>query len=110
MNATATAPARQRKPRPKAPRSIKLIMAPTATMAGLLKITVGKGETYYLLTVAPADYGKGFLLEKVDPADMASYHVNIDGDKRACDCKGFLKWGHCKHADGLAALVADGRM
>jgi hypothetical protein len=67
-----------------------------------------RSETYYLLTRTAADYGRGFLLEKVDPRDMASYHVNLDGDKRACDCKGFLEWGHCKHADGLAALTAAG--
>jgi hypothetical protein len=22
-----------------------------------------------------------------------------------CDCKGFLRWGHCKHRDCLAALL-----
>ena len=43
-------------------------------------------------------------------ANGETYHVNLDGDKRTCECKGFLKWNHCKHADGLAALIAAGRL
>jgi hypothetical protein len=85
-------------------------MAPTYSMPGLLQITVGQAATYYLLSVTPADFGRGFRLEKVDPADMAAYAVNLDGERRTCDCQGHAKWGHCKHADGLAKLVAEGRL
>jgi hypothetical protein len=64
----------------------------------------------------PADRGAGglrpgFKVEKVGPeADGAAYHVNIDGDRRTCECKGYLRHGHCKHGDGLAALLAAGRL
>jgi hypothetical protein len=58
-----------------------------------------------------ADFGRGFLVEKIDTAaQTAAYHVNLDGDKRTCECKGHLRHGHCKHADGLAALIAAGRL
>jgi hypothetical protein len=31
--------------------------------------------------------------------------VNIDGDRKTYECKGYLKWGHCKHSAGVAALI-----
>jgi hypothetical protein len=59
----------------------------------------------------PADFGRGFLVEKVGiDRDEAKYHVNIDTARRSCECKGFLRHGHCKHADGIAALIAAGRL
>jgi hypothetical protein len=111
MNATATAPARQRKPRPKPARSIRLAVRPEFNGLGIVQITVGTERADYFLTLIPADFGKGFKVEKIglhenDPP----YHVNIDDDKRSCECKGFLRHGHCKHADGLAALVARGQL
>lgn len=108
MNATAPAPARQRTPRPKPARSIRLIMAPTDTMPGLLRVTVGKEATDYFLTHLACDFGRGFQVEKIGGKEV--YHVNLDGERRSCDCKGHTRHGHCKHADGLAVLVAAGRL
>jgi hypothetical protein len=72
---------------------------------------VGKQEADYYLTELPADFGRGFLVEKVGlNAAESKYHVNIDADKRTCDCKGHAHHGHCKHADGIAALIADGKL
>ena len=63
------------------------------------------------LTPIPADFGRGFRLEKIGlEANGEAYHVNLDGDRRSCECKGFGRWNHCKHADGLAALIAAGRL
>jgi hypothetical protein len=111
MNATATARARQRRPRPKPERRIRLCVRPDGQSAGVVRITVGQDEADYLLTEIPADYGRGFQVERVglDCAE-AAYHVNIDGDNRTCECAGFLRWNRCKHSDGLAALVAAGRL
>jgi hypothetical protein len=111
MNATTPALARQRKPRPKPARSIRLEVRPEGDGLGIVRITVGNQYADYFLTPIPADFGRGFKVEKVgllvnDPP----YHVNIDGDVRTCECKGFLRHGHCKHADGLAALIAAGRL
>ena len=101
---------RQRKPRPKPARSIKLLVHPTAENAGVVRITVGKEAADYLLTLIPADFGRGFLVEKVCFDAPAAYHVNLDGDKWTCECPGFVQHGRCKHSDGLAALIAAGRL
>ena len=111
MNATTSAPASQRKPRTKPARSVRLEVGPEGNGLGIVRITVGKEYADYFLTILPADFGRGFAVEKIgltcnDPA----YHVNIDCEKRTCECKGFLRHGHCKHADGLAALIAAGRL
>jgi hypothetical protein len=110
MNATPNAPARQRKPRPKPARSIRLCVRPTAENVGVVRIAVGNESHDYLLTEIPADFGRGFLLEKVCFDAPAAYHVNIDADKRTCECHGYNRWQKCKHSDGLAALIAAGRL
>src|ERR1043166_6614521 len=109
MNATVTAPARQREPRSKPARSIRLTLKPFEGNPGVVRVTVGKDQADYFVTEIPADYGRGFKVEKMGD-ESAAYCVNIDGDNRSCECKGFWRWHHCKHADGLAALVKAGKV
>src|SRR5579883_2645099 len=109
MNATQTPSRRQRKPRPKQARSICLRVKPREQATGLVRITVGKEQADYFLTELPADFGRGFQVEKMGlEVKEGAYHVNIDGQTQTCDCKGFSRWSHCKHSDGLAALIAAG--
>ena len=96
-------------PAPKPARFIRLCVRPPPENAGVLRITVGNESADYLLTEIAADFGRGFLLEKVCFDTPAAYHVNIDGDNRTCECPGFLQHRHCEHSDGLAALIAAGR-
>ncbi len=111
MNATATAAVRQRKPRSKPARSIRLALAPFGGNPGVVRITVGKDTADYFLTEFPADFGRGFTVEKVGTdGEPDVYHVNIDADSRTCSCKGHARWQRCKHADGLAALIAAGKV
>jgi hypothetical protein len=111
MNATATAAPRQRKPRAKPARFIRLEVRPEYNGLGIVRITVGKEHADYFLTIIPADFGRGFKVEKIGlHCNEPPYHVNLDGDKKSCECKGFLRHGHCKHSDGLAALIAAGRL
>jgi hypothetical protein len=111
MNATATAPARQRKPRTKPARSIRLCVRPEDNGIGVVRITVGKEHADYFLTLIPADFGRGFKVEKIGfDCRESAYAVNIDGDKKTCECKGHARHGHCKHADGIAALIAAGKL
>jgi hypothetical protein len=111
MNGITSAPARQRKPRPKPERVIRLCIKPEGKAPGIVSIRVGNEAADYFLTAVPADFGRGFLVEKVGiDRDTARYHVNVDGEKRSCECKGFLRHHHCKHADGIAALIAAGRL
>src|SRR5262245_11115526 len=110
MNATESPAPRQRKPRPKPARHVSLRIAPEGKAPGIVRITVGRETMDYFVSRVPSDFGTGFLLEKIDVDNPASYHVNLDGDKKTCDCKGHARWSRCKHADGLAALVAAGRL
>src|SRR4051812_13743240 len=100
---TATARPRQRKPRQKPARFIRLCVRPDGQGPGVVRIRVGKEQADYMLTPLPADFGRGFKVEKIGlEGNGEVYHVNLDGDKKTCECKGFLKWGHCRHGDGLA--------
>ena len=112
MSTTTTGtPARQRKPRPKPERHIRLCVRPDNQAPGVLEIRVGTQQTLYFLSEVPSDFGRGFRLEKFEAAGAETYHVHLATDGRhGCECKGFLRWGHCKHSDGLAALVKAGQL
>ena len=111
MNATTSAPARQRRQRVKPQRFVRLCVRPEGASPGVVRITVGKEHADYFLTLIPADFGRGFKVEKIGlHENEPPYHVHLDGENRSCECKGFLRHGHCKHSDGLAALVAAGRL
>jgi hypothetical protein len=103
----ATRPRRRVKPE----RGIRLCLKPEGKSPGVVKITVGKETAAYFITLLEADFGRAVRLEKIDPTGAAEkYDVHLDGDKRSCECKGFLRWSHCKHVDGVAALVAAGKL
>ena len=112
MNSTtATAAPRQRKPRPRPARSVRMVLSPSALHAGLVRIAVGKASNDYLLERLPSDFGAAFRLVKV-LGDHDAYHVCLDGERSLCDCKGCAsaKSGRCKHIDGLQALVNAGKL
>jgi hypothetical protein len=75
---------------------------------------VGKVSTDYALQEFRSEVGgRGFELVKTGlEADGECYHVRLTGNVRqdSCDCKGFARHSHCKHRDGLAAIVAAGRV
>jgi hypothetical protein len=90
-----------------------------------VRITVGKAVSSYFVEPLPCDFGRAaFRLEKFFcdrvPGEPDEYHVNLDGTRSTCECKGYLKHGWhrtaegeltaCKHLDALLALVADGRL
>jgi hypothetical protein len=107
MNATPTLPTRQRKPRAKPARSIRLCVKPDGKSPGVVNIRVGKEAADYFLTELPADFGRGFKVEKIGlDCRESAYAVNVDSERRSCECKGYLHHGHCRHVDGLAALIA----
>jgi hypothetical protein len=96
--------------RVKPARTIRLAVPLNAEgQGGVVRITVGKESADYLLARVPADFGTAFRLEKVG-AEQDAYHVNLNGQQSTCECKGFTRWNHCKHTEGLAALVVAGRL
>jgi hypothetical protein len=95
--------------RVKPERRIRLAVPPSEVNPfAVVVITVGKEAASYRVQVIPSDFGDAFQVEKLDPADPEVYHVNLSAEGRTCDCKGFCRWNHCKHADGLAALRSRG--
>jgi hypothetical protein len=106
------------KPRPKPARSIRILEQPTDDTDGwaAIAITVGKKTDTYLLHTIPTDFAgtTAFEVEKLneDLATVEQYHVLLANrpEARSCECKGFLRHGHCKHVEGLAALAIAGRL
>jgi hypothetical protein len=98
--------------RAKPPRWIRLDLAPFEGNPGILTITVGKEAAEYLVWPMASDFGRAFRLDKVMDCDAITYHVLLDpeGSKHSCECKGFLRWNHCKHIEGLLALHQGGRL
>ena len=73
--------------------------------------------SYIVTETKTAWNGRAFRLQKgVDQAgsdaEAASYEVFIGiGDRnRVCPCKGHTRWGDCKHAAALAALIDGGKL
>jgi hypothetical protein len=100
--------------RVKPARTIRVMVPPSGGGAAVVRIAVGRQEADYLVETIPSEIGgRAFRLSKVGPdADGEVYHVLLTGDPRqdACGCKGYAAHSHCKHRDGLAALVAAGRL
>jgi hypothetical protein len=103
--ATQTTPCKS-KPRSKPVRLIHW-MRKNADGSGIITLTIGKLTNDYYLTPIATDYGAGFLLEKFTSQGGQTYHVNLDHERNrhSCECKGFLHHGHCKHVEGLLALI-----
>src|SRR5438093_1223546 len=97
--ASLSPPAPRVKPAPAAPaRTIRLALAPLPSSPGVVTITAGRRTADYLLSRLPSDFGEAFRLEKFPPQGGEVYHVLLSGDgARSCECKGFLRWGRCKH-------------
>jgi hypothetical protein len=105
---TATAPARQRKPRVKPERRCRL----SDGLGGarrILTLFIGTEAFLYWLEAIPADWGRAFQLEKFEGGDVYDVHFDqATGD--SCTCLGSLRHGHCKHRDALAALIKAGKL
>jgi hypothetical protein len=104
-------PPKVRKPRAKPERKIRLLSPLYQGRGpGKVRITIGDEVAEYLITELGVDWpARGFEVAKVgDGAKDGPYHVLIEGNGGSCECRGFLRWGRCRHRDGLAALVARG--
>jgi hypothetical protein len=76
----------------------------------VVRIAVGKVAADYVLRPMPSDFGSAFELCKVGDPDADAHHVCLEADRGACSCLGYLRYGYCKHRDGLAALRRAGRI
>jgi hypothetical protein len=87
------------------PRVIRLIQTPDAFGLGVFAITQRKDTQFYVFKEIPCDIGgRGFALHRLGLGDL--YHVRVGAaSESSCECLGFLRHGHCKHIQGLAALI-----
>ena len=99
---------RNSRPRVKPERRILLAVPPFEEEPGVLQIRVGKEEANYFLTPIPSDFGNAYRVEKIGGTEV--YDVNLADGHGTCECKGFLRWNHCKHVDGLKALKTRGKL
>jgi len=76
-----------------------------------LRIRVGRDEAVYTVQPTRSDIGgraAHFVKQgPVDPCEDGSGHhdVLLDGADSYCDCKGFLRWGHCRHLYALEVAL-----
>jgi len=88
----------------------------TETVRGKLPATVEVMDTHYLVHEIPCEIGgRGFTFRKVDmgtsPWSIAEeYTCCLAGKDSTCECKGFLRWSHCKHLESLTALASRGKL
>lgn len=83
-------------------------------IAGTLTIHTDRASADYLVTeFVPGWDGRAFTLEKIDggtDAEQESYSLFCarNGQDRTCECKGFVRWGNCKHLDAVLACITNG--
>jgi hypothetical protein len=63
---------------------------------------------YSVLPIRSDVGGRAFEITRQDTGD--TYHVLLHSPESSCECKGFLRHGHCKHVDALQTLVSRGRL
>lgn len=81
----------------------------SSTHAGTLTITTTRSFTVYDVSEFPCDHGRGFNLKKTAGGTDGTepfYNCFVGSDDVGlCDCKGFTRYGRCKHLMALADLV-----
>jgi hypothetical protein len=84
-----------------------------------LTISVPKGRkvsvTRYHLERLATDFGEGFRLTKFDDEPLSegqdpANDVLLSPPGHTCDCRGFVRWAHCKHLAALLKLKELGRI
>lgn len=99
--------------KPKPERKVKLVRDGGSVVLHITVITRGPriGERVevfeYLLREVPTDLGRGFEMEKLDDSGEV-YHALTDISGTACDCRGCVAHGSCKHREALIALEKAG--
>jgi hypothetical protein len=105
---TVTKPTRTRKPQTRTMR-----ISGDAFANGRVTLTVGKSSTDYatsMISCSPEFGPFAFRFIKLAAVDQGVYHLTCTSADPAkarieCDCMGHTRWGHCKHADALKALM-----
>jgi hypothetical protein len=80
-------------------------------MPGIVRIQAGRDDwwTDYQVTRLPSAFGVASRLVQMI-GEHLRYDVLLHGRLSSCECRGFLRHGHCKHVDGLQALRKAGKL
>ena len=74
----------------------------------------GQETLFFVDRIASQIGGAGFRLTKFEQhqrgEDDAAYSVLLDGERSTCECKGYIRHGHCRHVEALTALQAAGKL
>lgn len=105
-------------PETKSEREAVVVWEPAADnefsrLAGAMLIRGKRTACVYAVEEYAADFGRGFMLFKRDAGSdkcEERYACLIGKHATACECKGFLYAGHCKHTAALKVLVNAGQL
>jgi hypothetical protein len=78
-----------------------------------LWLTQDGTTTGYVMTRLASDFGTAYRLGKASAEGCTEeYDVNLDFNHgfHTCECKGFIRWNHCKHVESLIALTNAGKL
>jgi len=94
--------------------AIRWHRGPLLPDCGVVEVQAGRDATTYGVVSVPTTWnGRAFHFEKLegDGTDAAERgydcFVCTDARESRCDCKGFARWGHCRHLDVAATLIAN---
>ncbi len=97
-------------------RQVRLVQAGAPGQPwSAVELTVGRETALYAVKAIKSEVGgRAFECVKQGETDVLEdgagwYSVLLDGeDNTTCDCKGFSRFGYCRHTWGLSRLAARG--
>ena len=66
-----------------------------------LVLSIGS-DSYAVVPLATGPHQKAFRLRKLT-GDRNSYEIRVRDNRARCTCRGFTRWGRCKHVRVLQA-------
>jgi hypothetical protein len=82
-------------------------------LAGHLTLTGKRCHCRYKVEEFPADFGRGFMLFKLDAGSDKTeerYACVVGASGGLCECRGFQMTGACKHLAALTTLIRAGKL
>ena len=89
-------------------RTLALVRAPDDRGVGYFRVLEGTKSQFYTFREIPCEIGgRGFAVHRLGLGNL--YHVRVGRrDDCSCECLGFLAHDHCRHIEGLLALIGRG--